>query len=250
MAFKRAAGSMPAKRATKKAKTSLASLSKKVAKISKSIEHKNKDYSLRESSPIAGDVSGNYSPSGEVTHLSDIAQGDSSDQREGRRVMISSLLMRMHLRTAEIANPGTQPALPTHRNIIIWDKYPNGVLPTVGEILDFSGVINGDEALAPMNMDNVDRFRVLFDDTNGFRKLGVDSDSHSTNTSTNVYVTRDTTINKFIDVNQGVSIFKDAASIPQTGALYWVSVGNRWGSTTNGPAYVINTTMRLKYTDA
>lgn len=228
------------KKYQKKRHVTVASVNSKVNKIMRTQEKKAKDFGVK----ALNVTSSFYSPSGNVVNLIDIVQGDDIDSREGRRISVESFLLRYHIRYSEPTG-GSGNALATIRTLVVWDKYPNGSLASGAEILDFSGIINGEEALAPMNLGNRDRFQVLFDDTNGLHK-----DAIRQNYGTGTLEESEVTCKTFVKVNKQSTWSDSTASVPTTGALLLVTVGNQWADASLQPQFRMTLVNRTRFIDS
>jgi len=98
-------------------------------------------------SSITGAAATTWSP---VTLITTIAQGSSSAQRIGRKVVLKNAQVRY------TATNGGGTATP-FRILMVYDHSPNGVLPLITDIL-ITNDIN-----SPLNLNNSDRFLVLRD---------------------------------------------------------------------------------------
>lgn len=102
----------------------------------------------------------NDSPSGTVTLLNGVANGDTSTTRDGNQMKMTSLF----LRGTVVAN-GDYFAQ-TSRNpqqvriAIVWDKQADGALPATNEIFE---VIGAGQVNSPLKITNGKRFKVLYD---------------------------------------------------------------------------------------
>lgn len=218
---------------SKRPRLSLSTVNAKVNALNSRIERKSKDFA--DKSPMASV----FVPTGSVFVLNDIATGDNIDQREGRRITTESLLMRYHIRTGDAS-------LGNYRLMIVWDRYPGGVKAVSSDILDFSGVIDGEEALAPLNLSNRDRFQVLYDDTNG---LGPGCHRQVYGTSAGVEE-QDVTCKHYINLGEATTYASEINGVAQTGALYLVVLGNQWTSATSGVQGFWTGVFRTRFSDA
>lgn len=216
----------------KKART----LAARVSKIEATIEHKSIDFAAKAdaTSPTVY-----FKPTGQVTVLNEISAGDDLSNREGRRAMVESCFMRYHirLRSADLAE---------YRHMLVWDKYANGAKATAEEILDFSGVIDGEEAMAPLNLENRDRFNVLYDDTNGVGHPSLDRQGYGTASAGEA---QDVQQKAYVKVGK-VSTWGGISNVPTTGALLLVTLGNTWTSPTAAPTQNFVGVYRTRFTDA
>lgn len=85
-----------------------------------------------------------------VEQLTNIAQGDDYDQRDGRKIKLKNMTLRFTL-------GGTQ----GHRIVVVHDRSPNGILPTWTEVFDISTIT--DLVYAPPNTNTAGRFTILRD---------------------------------------------------------------------------------------
>lgn len=100
----------------------------------------------------------NTSPSstGSVVLLNGIAAGDDYTNRDGRKIMMKSILMRLCLKADTTQSSTVGEVL---RVIVVYDRQCNGVALTGANVLQ-SAVWN-----APVNLDNRERFKILYDNT-------------------------------------------------------------------------------------
>lgn len=78
-----------------------------------------------------------------------LTQGTGRSERIGRKVHFKSLLMRFNISTTA--------TIGSYRLLVVYDKQANGAVPAITDILVSTA------ALAPMNLNNADRFVILFD---------------------------------------------------------------------------------------
>lgn len=131
----------------KKAKGSIAkkTLTAKVNKLILSQEVKNFD------------VSGTFNTAAGVatiTPLSSITVGDTSNTRDGRKVLYSSIQGRYHIATTTATY---------WRVMVLYDSQPNAATPTATEILESPG-----DPLSPLSLTWSKRFKVLHDNQSGY----------------------------------------------------------------------------------
>ncbi len=142
------------KRHFKKPAPTTSSLAYRVAKLESSTEWKSKDFYR---------VGTTWTTSGEVTSIFSLVQGAGSDQRIGRKVKIRSVQLRFIVRndtrkTESLSPNGLWPT----RTMIVYDKQANAGLPSYSDIVaDNFGA--GDEPLAFKNLNNKERFVILYD---------------------------------------------------------------------------------------
>lgn len=220
----------------KKRKVTVATVNAKVNKVLRTQEKKAFDWAVKsnQSSPRVY-----FTPTGTVDNLTAIPGGDDINQREGRRIALDSLMFRYHIRMGT-----TGGALDNYRLMIVCDKYPNAGVASAAEILDFSTIIAGEEALAPLNLGNRDRFQVLYDDTSGtaakLQKYGTATEGQLT----------DVIQKKYLKMDKQTTYADLTATVPQTGALLLVTVGNQWASATVAPSHHWTWVSRTRFIDS
>lgn len=170
---------------------------------------------------------------GSVTALNLVATGTDYTNRIGRKVNITAVQMRGF---AALADATAGPTLT--RIMLVWDMQPNGALALVTDVLN---------AALPdsfMNLNNRDRFRVLYDKQFVF--------GATTNVATQAYAQAPSVmnLNVYKRCNQPVTFSGTTAAIGsmETGALLLVTVGDQTAASTAGAnAYL---TFRMRFTDA
>ncbi len=142
------------KRHFKKPAPTTSSLAYRVAKLESSTEWKSKDFYR---------VGTTWTTSGEVTSIFSLVQGAGSDQRIGRKVKIRSVQLRFIVRNQTRKTESLSPnGLWPTRTMIVYDKQANAGLPSYSDIVaDNLGA--GDEPLAFKNLNNKERFVILYD---------------------------------------------------------------------------------------
>jgi len=93
-----------------------------------------------------------FSTSGAVLLLNGVATGTDYNTRVGRKVLMKSMNFKLSTYINSACGTGE-----TIRVMIIYDTQANGAAPTVANILQTAAWD------APMNLDNRDRFKVLYD---------------------------------------------------------------------------------------
>lgn len=215
------------------------SLPKRVAKLERAVEHKSKDFAVKSSyiSPTKY-----FTPTGQIEVLNDMGQGDTLDTREGRRASMESLTMRYQIRINDVGG-----GLANYRLMIVWDKYPNNGVATADEILDFSTVIDGEEALAMPNLGNRERFQILYDDTNGIAPGKGIKQVYGTSGGN---LECDFSQKHYLKINKQSIWGGDLETLPTTGALLLVTVGNKFGDATQVPIHAWTGVFRTRFTDS
>lgn len=222
----------------KKGKLTLSKVNAKVNKLIRAQDKKHIDYSVKwnETSTPASDIL--FKPTGTATVLNPITQGDGESNRDGNRAFMDSLLLRYHVRLAD-------PTLATYRLLVIWDEAALGGI-AANKYLDFSAVIAGEEALAPIRLDQSSTFKVLYDDTNG---LGAGASKDVSVTGATVDMVTDVTCKRFIPIGSQSRWEVDGSTNPTSGAIVLVTVGNQWASATANPVQAGTLVARVRYTD-
>ncbi len=143
-----------------------------------------------------------------VVNLSNIAQGSDQDNREGNRIRLLSMLIRL---SVEVHASATASAL---RVMIVSDREQNGVDPTSAQLLQ-----TATDFLSPVNRTAFGRFKFLYD------KILV-TNIGTSNALLTRKISRKLSINTFYDASAAA----DASN--RKGNLYLVAVSNE---STNGP---------------
>jgi len=92
---------------------------------------------------------------GTVTLLNGIAQGTDYNQRIGRKVTLKSILFKVSMGMATGASSSSLGA--ANRFLVVYDAQANATAPAVTDILATANF------MSPMNLNNRDRFKVLFE---------------------------------------------------------------------------------------
>ncbi len=106
-----------------------------------------------------------------IISLTSIAQGDSTNQRDGAQCKITSIRFRYTI-TQDPTAVATQV-----RVMVVLDKQTNQAIYTGGDLL--ADVTVNDAVIAPRNLDNMRRFQVLMDRTHSFSESGTLTSTHS-----------------------------------------------------------------------
>lgn len=190
---------------------------------------------------------------GELLLLNGIAQGTSVKERIGRRVMIRSINIKLMLSQSSNMNGDVTVdndyASALSRVILIQDRYANGQLPDITDILSHV------QTLAPVNwhtnVDNRQRFKLLWDKT---LHPGTWTGPMFSNTD-GVYVTAaNVAYKKYKKVNIP-TVFNsgtdDQIGSIQHNALYLCVLTSAIGATGNPAEYCrYQYSSRIRYTDA
>lgn len=92
----------------------------------------------------------------ELDLLTAIPAGAGAQERVGRKIQLKSMMIRWVTSTNASASDV--------RILVIYDRQPNGVLPTISEIVQGIASPTNPTYNAPMNLGNSDRFVVLVDE--------------------------------------------------------------------------------------
>lgn len=104
------------------------------------------------------------SDSGTLVLLNGLAPGTGASQRIGKRALFKSNLLRFGVGVT--TNTGATPLNGYVRVLLVCDKQANATAPTVANILQTVS------AISPVNMDNRDRFLILYDYQTTIDQLG------------------------------------------------------------------------------
>ncbi len=134
-------------------------LAMRVAKLESQTEWKSKDF-------FGNSTTGNqlWKDTGTVTPIFQLATGAGSDERVGRKVTIRSIQLHWGCLndTVESSTEPVDRLFNPVRTMIVYDKQSNAGVPTYSAIVaDQLGA--GDEAWSFKNLDNKDRFVILYD---------------------------------------------------------------------------------------
>lgn len=213
----------------------------RVARLEKSTEWKAKDFYKPTTSadPL-------WSTAGVVTPIFELSSGSGPDQRIGRKVTIKSIQLHWGLENETVRNDGT--VLPV-RTMIIYDKQSNGVTPSYNDIIS-DQLGSGDAKWSFKNLQNKDRFVVLYDSFGGSEAGDSSSrDSLRVNYATGVSGTSKDNEVYFAKAYRTMDfpcIFAEDIDRPITGALYVVTAGNQ-ATTTSGASGTF--CSRVRYID-
>lgn len=213
----------PTKRLYKKRKSTVATLSRAVRQIQRSQESKWHDVSVASAT------------AGQVEPLTNVPLGDDSISRDGRKITLTSLMIRI---VAVGSNATGVYGFP--RLVIVYDKVPNGVLPAATDIFTSAA------STAFMNLNNRNRFKVLYDNMGG---LGHNRDPYNISTlGTGGVFSTNFGIEDHVKIPRLETIFKDTGSGTTAGttngALYAVFLGS------GADASTLDGKFRLRFLDS
>lgn len=110
-------------------------------------------------------VTEDFTTTGFVSPLNLIATGTDFTNRIGRKVCMKSFQLRCFIGLESLSNPSG------YRHILVYDKQTNGNTPAVTDILDNS--VGGSLFNAMINLNNRDRFVILWDKTSSLNQAGM-----------------------------------------------------------------------------
>lgn len=168
---------------------------------------------------------------GTVTLINGVATGTDFTQRIGRKINCTSVQLRAFFQVTSTTASETD--MTPVRVMLVYDSQTNGVIPTIADIL------NEASATSFMNLNNRERFRVLYDKMTTIPAFNVTA---ATQNSTNV-----PTLNVYKKCWIPVIFEGTAATIGSiaSGAIYLVTLSN--GATNN---VVLDASMRVRFEDA
>ncbi len=97
----------------------------------------------------------NASQSGTIIQLTNVAQGDTSQTRDGDQLKILSLQLKLFGVRDSVANASLM------RVMIVQDSQTNGAIYALSDLLEDASVSNN--MLSPANLDNKYRFKIWYD---------------------------------------------------------------------------------------
>lgn len=230
------AGSQSA-RPRKRARTSgkpTKSIVARVKRLEAAVEKKSKEFVVNSTT--------SHVSIGSVTMLNQLTLGDDIDQREGRRIMITSTSMKYHTLTAQIAANN----MVDLRTAIVWDKYPNQGVAGYGEIFELTTLAEGENPLAPLNLANRDRFVLLYDNVNYVKHGKIDR--YGIAPAGSVLAQEIGADNMFVKINR-TSTYGEGSDIPVTGGLLLVTCGSS-NTDAGGPSSNFKAYNRFRFTDS
>lgn len=189
---------------------------------------------------------------GKLNCLNLITTGSSSWNRIGRKVALKSFRLRGFLTATNNAAAGPEGPI-LQRMVLLYDKQPNGALPTIGDIfLDQASVAadsSNTSVTSGLNLNNRDRFEVLLD-----RQYYSPPTNTGTGLSTNtglVATCDPMTFDWYIHLRNREVHYK-ADSSPAvigdiaTGSLVFITFGN---VTAGQEPYSLTASIRIRYSD-
>lgn len=164
--------------------------------------------------------------------MNGIAEGSDAFQRVGRKITMTSVSYKFVLNNT-VANLNANTftvGSDTVRFLIVYDAASGGLVPSISQIMDVAG--NGTDPFQHKNVDEIDRFTILVDETHNINVGG------PTACAFNGY--------RKVNLPTRYTGTSGATTVTQTGALWLVWYGTFPGTT--GASSMIGTT-RVKYTD-
>jgi len=158
--------------------------------------------------------------------LNGLIPGSTATTRIGRKVILKSLLMRYRGITATTSVGGCPV-----RMLMVYDKQANGVAPVLGDVLRANATYTSQS-----NLNNRNRFVILFDRTVQLNASGESGSSRVINVRVNLR-------NKLVTFNGGTA--GTVADI-STGSIYIFSVGSVAPGATAGST---DGTARVRFTE-
>jgi len=198
---------------------------------------------------VAGPVTKPTSTTAQFTLLNAIQEGSSFYNRVGRKIMMRSL----HLTGLVFQNQGGAGVDEYLRHMIVYDRQPNGAVPSIADILldyDNTGTTTTN-SLSGLNMNNADRFVILRDMRVAIPKNDDNGGLQDVSAAVIDYTTNRVNINEFVLLKNLETHYK-ATTNPgvigdiASGALWFVQFGNVAAATA---AYAVAFQARLRYHD-
>jgi len=171
---------------------------------------------------------------GSVLLLNGIAQGTDYNQRIGRKCQLKSLFIRFTVNV----NPGALGLLAPQgdvvRLLIVYDCQSNGAAPAITDVLS---TVNYD---SPMNLNNRDRFKILYD-----KFATMYAYTYSSGTTIVAGNAKPVFLQKYIKLGMEEIFGGTAASIGsiQTGSIYFLTISQN-------EITQVNLYSRVRYTDS
>jgi len=167
---------------------------------------------------------------GSVTLINGVATGTDFTNRIGRKVCWKSILIQGVTVPEDGGVAGT-----LGRIMLVYDSQPNGALPAVTDVLLTA------TSLAPLNLNNRDRFRVLWD-----KRVAM---GYFDTTATQSVADRTTIeVRKYRKCNLETVFDGTTAAIGdiQSGSIFMLTISNQ----PTGTGYNLSATLRLRFTDS
>ncbi len=161
-----------------------------------------------------------------ITPLTNIAQGDTAQTRDGAQVKITNLLFRYTALVTADAGEGRGQFL---RVMLVHDRQTNQALFNIGDLL--ADTTNFDSLVSPLNLDNKYRFRILYNKLIGLN-IGGKATSHMN-------------INKVLDMKIRFDASTPSIADLTSNSLSVVLISN--GDANTGP--IVTFFSRVRYVD-
>lgn len=170
-------------------------------------------------------LTGVLDTTGGVQLLNGLAQGSDFTNRIGRKLLMKALYIRLQI------VPAATPTSQTNRVLIVYDRQTNGADPLITAVLDSAN------PAALMNLNNRERFRVIWD--------------YSFATAVNGQTTK--LVKKFIRFKRGLDVQYQgttaAVADVTTGGLFCVTTGNQTAVSTLANL-VTGSQVRIRFEDS
>lgn len=165
---------------------------------------------------------------GTVTLLNGVATGTDFTNRIGRKVCWKSILIQGYISPETVAQGPT-----LCRVMLVYDSQPNGALPAITDVLLTSS------ATAPMQLNNRDRFKILWD-----KRIVLGLVSNVATTSVADRTVAEVRKYKKINLDTIYDGTTNAIADVQSGSIFMLTVG----ATANGGLLAV--TIRCRFVDA
>lgn len=193
-------------------------------------ERKNKDVVANYVMPIGGLFSN-------PVLLSGIAVGGDANTRVGRRITMKSINMRYILTCTAVPGGGPDGLEPNRaRIVLIYDKSPNGALPTITDIWDPTSSFT-----SMLDLNNADRFVIIADE------MSEQVQGKAAQTVVGQAMASGTCYRK-INMEAVFSGTGGTIADVRTGAIYILVCGDATTTPTSG-TYAVSALTRIRYTD-
>lgn len=167
---------------------------------------------------------------GSVTLVSGVATGTDFTNRIGRKVCWKSILLQGY-----ITPQGTASGPGLGRVMLVYDSQPNGALPAVTDVLLTA------HATAPMNLNNRDRFRIIWD-----KRVVIGAFNSATTVAIADMTSRDVRKYKKINLESIFDGTTAAIADVQSGSIFLLTIGTNAA----GGSFNLLATVRARFNDA
>ena len=173
---------------------------------------------------------------GAVSLLSAVVQGDTESQRIGRKIIVTDILIKGHLKLAGGANSATANRI---RLAVVWDKQSNGASMTAGLVWNTAGTA---DINSYRDLSHVGRFVILHDKVHTMMMplSGNGTTDQSGDAMRDVHIS----IKCCIPIEFDASATTGAITTQQVNSLHFVAFEEATGPTTE-----LQLNSRLRYVD-